>query len=542
MGDVTKITVVSGATTIPGTPLSVEVSHQVNKIPYARLTYINADGYAGKLNKSLEEVFQPGNPITIKLSYGTDIEKIIFEGLIVQHRIKIDNKSAVSILELRHTALSLTLSRNNSVFINKTDEEIFAEIVKRYSKIEFSSKVASKQHKQMIQAWCSDWDFILSRAESNGWWLICSIDNQLKLIDPSKPEHIGKSEVSVNLNTKSLVSTLDLSIDIENQVDEISAISWDVDKQEVITEKLPVEQEKSFSKIQDGIDYKLYHPGDISQEELNAWAHGRQTKNALSLFKGKIKLLGELNIEPGMSITIGNLGRDFDGEHIVCSVRHVIDANGFQTEIGIGASVDGLITIQDAEAPAAGAMLPAVKGLYIGVVKGYDGIQSDKKNQLLVKVKLPLFGQENNEVWGRLASIYAGDKRGVVFRPEIDDEVVLGFFNDDPRYPVILGSMYSDKNKPPIEFTEDNEEKVIVTKGKVAISLDDKTQSIKLAASEEKTISIVEQGDQAGISLKDGSKNSIILNAKGITCSSEENSEINTKKAVTIKATTVEVK
>ena len=64
--------------------------------------------------------------------------------------------------------------------------------------------------------------------------------------------------------------------------------------------------------------------------------------------------------------------------------------------------------------------------------------------------------------------------------------------------------------------------------------LDDKTRSINLVASEGKTISVVDEGDQAGISLKAGSKNSITLNAKGINCSSEGNGEIIVEKAVTI--------
>jgi uncharacterized protein involved in type VI secretion and phage assembly len=46
-------------------------------------------------------------------------------------------------------------------------------------------------------------------------------------------------------------------------------------------------------------------------------------------------------------------------------------------------------------------------------------------------VRLPMVDGESNGVWSRLASFGAGENRGVVFRPEIGDEVVLGFFNDE---------------------------------------------------------------------------------------------------------------
>ena len=35
-------------------------------------------------------------------------------------------------------------------------------------------------------------------------------------------------------------------------------------------------------------------------------------------------------------------------------------------------------------------------------------------------------------VWARVATLDAGNDRGTFFRPEVDDEVVLGFFHDDP--------------------------------------------------------------------------------------------------------------
>src|SRR5689334_20641186 len=53
------------------------------------------------------------------------------------------------------------------------------------------------------------------------------------------------------------------------------------------------------------------------------------------------------------------------------------------------------------------------------------------------------------------------------FRPEPGDEVVVGFFNDDPRQAVILGAMYSSKNAPHkyvAKLGKDNLAKAIITK------------------------------------------------------------------------------
>jgi uncharacterized protein involved in type VI secretion and phage assembly len=45
----------------------------------------------------------------------------------------------------------------------------------------------------------------------------------------------------------------------------------------------------------------------------------------------------------------------------------------------------------------------------------------------------------------------AGPDRGVFFRPEKDDEVLVGFEHGDPRRPYILGSLWSQADKPPAD-------------------------------------------------------------------------------------------
>lgn len=525
--------------------LSVEVNYLINKIPYAKLTYSDTDGYAGNFSLTQDAAFTPGKSIKINLRYEEDAskDKEIFEGVLVKHQIKCDGKSALLVLELRHASINLTRSRNNTVFTNKSDVEIFRDIGTRYSGIlELSTDINSAQHRQVIQSSCSDWDFLLSRSESNGWWLISNINNQLKLIDPANSGSLPESSIILDLNAGSPIYTVDMTIDILNQVDKVSAESWDVDKQQVLNEELSITLNSNFKKLKSSNNYKLYHCGDLNQNELKSWVHSKQIKNDYSLFKGKIKVAGDLNIEFGAIIELKNLGTYFNGKHVVSSVKHIVDKDGFCTEIGIGMPVDSLISMQNINYPSAGGMLPSVKGLHIGVVKGYDEIADNEKNQLLVKVILPLFGKENNEVWARLSSIYAGPEYGVVFRPEIEDEVVLGFFNNDPRYPVILGSMYSAKNKPPIEFNKENDQKTIITKEKVTIFFNDKNKSMDLLTSKESKISLATGGDAPGITVQDKKGNCLLFNDEGLNASSKADVKINSDKAVIIAATKVEVK
>ena len=67
-----------------------------------------------------------------------------------------------------------------------------------------------------------------------------------------------------------------------------------------------------------------------------------------------------------------------------------------------------------------------------------------------VQVRVPVINSQDDGLWARVATLDAGENRGSFFRPEIGDEVVLGFLNDDPRDPIILGMLNSSAKPAPI--------------------------------------------------------------------------------------------
>ena len=56
------------------------------------------------------------------------------------------------------------------------------------------------------------------------------------------------------------------------------------------------------------------------------------------------------------------------------------------------------------------------------------------------------------------------NQAGIFFYPEVGDEVILGFINDNPDDPIILGSLYNGNSKnPPFSPDEDNSNKAFLT-------------------------------------------------------------------------------
>jgi uncharacterized protein involved in type VI secretion and phage assembly len=143
-------------------------------------------------------------------------------------------------------------------------------------------------------------------------------------------------------------------------------------------------------------------------------------------------------------------------------------------------------------------------GIVIGTVVDLD----DPEKLGRVKLKLPQYDDQQS-TWARIASPMAGHNRGFFFRPEVQDEVLVGFENGEIRRPYVLGSLWSKVDTPP---PRDNDEtknnwrfmvsrsghifKFDDTEGSEKIEIVDKSGSLKVTFdSSSSKITIESNGD-----------------------------------------------
>lgn len=96
---------------------------------------------------------------------------------------------------------------------------------------------------------------------------------------------------------------------------------------------------------------------------------------------------------------------------------------------------------------------------------------------------------------------------GIYFLPEVNNEILLGFMNADPTHPVILGSLYGAKYKPPFEYEAKNNTKAIVTCEQLRIEFDEEKKVITITTPSKNTLEISDDGKS--ITLTDQHKNEI---------------------------------
>ena len=99
------------------------------------------------------------------------------------------------------------------------------------------------------------------------------------------------------------------------------------------------------------------------------------------------------------------------------------------------------------------------------------------------------------EVWARVSSVGAGSSRGFCWIPQIDDEVLVAFSQNDERDAYILGGLWNTRDRPPLTIPTDFVIKRVIKTGMLGglgheIEFDDALQSITITSSTQQKVTI----------------------------------------------------
>ena len=504
---------------------SIWVVKSVNRIPTARIVLFDGSVSRETFELSSGDLFLPGNEIEIKAGYHSD-EDTIFKGLITRHNIQArKGRSGYLILELKDAAIKMTIGRKSKYFAELTDSDMIEELISGHD-LDADVENTTVTHPSLVQHHATDWDFMVTRAEANGK-LILVDDGKITLKSPDL-----SADPIVELAYGYNVYEFEAGLDARDQFAAVKSSAWDLANQEVVEGEgddpgLPEQGNlapSDLASVAGPEEFLLKHSGRVKDAELKAWSDAQLLRSRLAKIRGTIKLQGFSDIKPGHVIQLAGFGDRMNGPAFVSSVSHrVTNDSDWFTEIEFGLQKDWFVNLyNDIVDKPAGGLIPSVNGLQIGVV---TNIHEDPDGEERIKVRLPIIDSENEGVWARLATLDAAQDRGWVFRPEIEDEVIVGFLNDDPRDPVILGSLFSSAKASPLPPEEENKQKGVVTRSGMKLVFDDDKVSVTIETPNGNTVVISD--DEGSINIVDENSNKFTLSFDGITL--ESAADINIK-------------
>lgn len=500
--------------------LSIEIISEVNRIPSATLVFLDGNLAKQQFALSDQAFFEPGKSVEIQLRYegGKKTSATVFKGLVVRHNLEAAARESTLSVELQDAVVMMTKERNSAVFRQKTDADIFKSLINESGAKAGAIAPTEPKHEEIVQYYCSNWDFMLSRAEINNLLTVVK-DGKVSL---KKLEIAGAPKHQLEYGITEIYS-FEMEADASRQYENIESVTWDIKTQKLSQKSkaadFPLVQSnlkaKNIADKLGGKAYLLNSAVPIDPKESKSWADATMARTRMSLLRGVISVPGFAEVELLEVMELKGMGKRFNGKTLITGIRHTVEHSGWTTHLQFGLSGQPFSRqpfIQDA--PAAG-LLPAVQGLQIGIV---DAFEEDESKEFRVQVILPGIDAAKGKVWARLAAPEAGKGRGYFFRPEKGDEVAIGFLNDDPRQAVILGGLYSSKNTPPAGWEKldaENAFKGIVSKTGISFQVDDKEKTLKLLTSDKQYIVIDEK--KKGIEIKDLNENIITLDDKGIS-------------------------
>lgn len=134
-----------------------------------------------------------------------------------------------------------------------------------------------------------------------------------------------------------------------------------------------------------------------------------------------------------------------------------------------------------------------------GVVTGVVTNNVDPQKLGRVKLRFPWLADQEESWWARVATLMAGPERGSFFLPEVNDEVLVAFDQGDPRFPYVLGSLWSGAQKPPEDNAGgENNLRSLTSRSGMTIRLDDSkgAERIEIADKEQTTTIVLDMAEQ----------------------------------------------
>jgi Rhs element Vgr protein len=503
---------------------SVTISTVANRIASARLCYLDGSAAAGDFPLSNLDLFLPGRSIEILAGAGSQLDSL-FHGIVVRHAVHVRDHSAPQlIVECRHAAMKLTVGRRDANYFDQSDSEVIESLLSA-ARVSGDIEATTIRHEQLVQFHTSDWDFLLARAEANGKLLLTRGDK----VDVKSPVISGSPVCTLQFGATLL--ELDAEIDARQQYAAVGGVSWDAATQDLL--KVDGEEPAiagpgnlspaTLAAVAAAPGIELRHAA-LARSEAKAWADATWQRSRLNKVSGRGKCEGIGSIHLGDMVRLAGVGARFNGNLFVTGVRHEFDlVQGWKTHLQFGGLDRERPAAQVDSAPPAGGLLPRVGGLQIGVVVSNE----DPEGEHRVRIRLPLVSKDDG-IWARVASLDAGRDRGFFFRPEVGDEVVAGFLDEDPRCAVILGMLHSSAKPAPLKGSDDNHQKAYKSRSGMQFAFDDKKKEVMLRTPAGNRLVLSEQ--HRAIVLADQNGNSIKLTTDGI--------QIASAKAVTLKAGT----
>ena len=334
------------------------------------------------------------------------------------------------------------------------------------SDVKIDTSVAQQHY--IVQYNRTPFSFIADLAIRFGEWMFYD-GNQLKFGKLVEGEaialHTSRNEVSnLNIRAKTIKPPE-------------SSVSTDIYKSEVLhANKKEPEPSNDFLKVSfagggviENPGKKIFTPSGFNKESIDS-IHKKMQEAIVS---SSVFLTGNTH---HANISVGSVIKIIDAEnasglkYIITQITH--NAPHAHSYTNSFTAVPFEVTVP----PYTNPLLFPMATIQAAIVTDNE----DDKGLDRVKVRFPWMLETEKSPWISVSVPHAGSEKGFRFLPEIDDEVLISFWDNNAELPYVNGAVYTERNKSGVP-EGGNHVKSIGTKTGRRIQIDDNGGTIKIS-------------------------------------------------------------
>ena len=458
----------------------------------------------------------------------------VFSGIVTEYALHMGKEGAEIVVTARHEAFRMTLQRHFRTHEGMTDSAIIQKLAGDYG---IPVRVDSTQatHEKVVQYNCTDWDLMNLRAEAAGLVLFTAPDG-IRALSPN----VSGEPVMTITNGFSL-NKLQLEINGQDRFKSIKAEAWNYSSRGKDSSEADTGGNDTAQGTEDtaalagkiGNDSRTVRllSGQGTPDAMEQLATAEAIRTGLSRITGRVSAPGYAGVLPLDLIALEGIGKSFEGKAVVTTVIQNYSEAYWETTLGLGTgNIPFHLRFTDLVTPSADGVTGATHGLQAAIVVALEGDPQGEE-----RIQVNLMGDDSAPIWARIALPYAGDGCGLVFMPEIGDEVVIGFMGGNPSEAVVVGALHSSGAASPVEKADDNNIKGVVTREGIRLEFDDDKKHVVIETPGGNRITVSD--DEGGILLDDQNGNKTTLNSDGITLDSAKDIVVKAKGDVKVEGT-----
>jgi phage protein D/phage baseplate assembly protein gpV len=436
----------------------------------------------------------------------------------------------------------LQAGRTSKVWVNAKYSDVVSSIIAAAGLDRGSITGSGPVLDWIGQASVSDWDLIQAMAAELGVVVTSTETGEVSFdrIEPDRGVPLAKGKEIIRAR---------IGLSAAQQVTSIKVGTWDETAKEAVI---------GLHEASSGGPNRSWSPeagaGRLGGRTLAGPALAQEDQTAAQTMADSIGALvestaaeleatvfGDPSLQAGMSISISGFGASFDGTYVLSGARHDFERDGYRTYIwSTGRQDRSLLGLTRGGEPESGFRA-------FGVMSGVVSDNNDGEGLNRVKVQIPALDSAFVTDWSPVLQAGAGSGRGSVFVPEVGDQVLVAFQQNDIRRPVVIAGMHNGHDKPKISgeaLVKDGQvlQRAVVSKSGQTLALIDESgkEALTLTTGDGNHKVQLNQGDQEIV--VDGSGKVTIKGAQDVSVSSSTNVSVKADQQVSVQGTNVQIK